>query len=400
MKEKVVLAYSGGLDTSVAIKWIQQEYDSDVITVTIDVGQGKELKEVEERAKQIGISKHYTIDAKEDFIRDYIFPAIHANALYEEKYPVSTALSRPLIASKLVQIAKKEGAKAVAHGCTGKGNDQIRMDVTIKALDPDLKIIAPVREWGLSREKEIEYAKKNNIPIPEGSSGTYSVDQNLWGRSIECGVLEKPIEEPPEEVFEWTNSAMHSPDKPEYISIKFEQGTPIAIDDNNLDALTIIEKIGELGGKHGIGRIDHIEDRITGIKSREVYECPAAIILIEAHKDLEKMVLTRHELQFKQRVDTEWTNLAYGGLWMDPLKSALDAFIKETQKRVTGVVKMKLYKGKCSVVGRSSKFSLYDLDLATYGVHTTFDQSWSLGFIEIWGMPTKVANIKKKAGSK
>lgn len=396
MKDKVVLAYSGGLDTSVAVKWIQEKYDSDVITVTIDVGQGKDLKTVEERAKSLGISKHYTIDAKTEFVKDYIFPAIEANALYEGQYPISTALSRPLIASKMAQIAKDVGANAVAHGCTGKGNDQIRMDITIKSLVPDLKIIAPVREWGLSREEEIEFAKNNEIPIPEGSSGTYSVDQNLWGRSIECGILEKPDEEPPEEIYEWTSSPSQSPDKQKSMSLKFECGDPVAINGEPLDGLALIEELRMLGGKHGIGRIDHIEDRITGIKSREVYECPAAIILIEAHKDLEKLVLTRHELQFKQKVDTEWTNLAYAGLWMDPLKNALDAFIKETQKRVTGEVKVKLYKGRCSIVGRSSKFSLYDLDLATYGAHTTFDQSWSSGFINIWGLPTKVANIKKK----
>ncbi|MCW3976059.1 MAG: argininosuccinate synthase [Candidatus Bathyarchaeota archaeon] len=396
MKQKIVLAYSGGLDTSVAIKWIQKKYNAEVISVIVDVGQSKDLVIAEEKAKKLGVLTHYTIDAKQEFLTDYVFPAIKANAMYEGKYPISTALSRPLIASKLVEIAKKESANGVAHGCTGKGNDQVRFDITIKSLDPNLKIIAPVREWGLSREEEIEFAKKNGIPLPKDSNVAYSVDQNLWGRSIECGVLENPMEEPPEDVYQWTKSQSEAPDKEEYISIKFENGKPIAINGKELNGLELIERISAIAGKHGIGRIDHMENRIVGIKSREVYECPAAKLLIEAHMDLEKLVLTRHEFRFKQQVDVEWSSLAYSGLWMDPLKSALDAFIEETQQRVTGEVKIKLYKGNCYIVGRYSDFSLYDIDLATYGPKTTFDQSWSLGFIEIWGLPTTVANIKKR----
>ena len=400
MKKKVVLAYSGGLDTSVAIKWIPQKYDAEVITVTVDVGQDRDLKEIEEKAQNLGVLKHFTIDAKQEFVKDFVMPSIKANALYEEKYPISTALSRPLIASKIVEVAKREKADSVAHGCSGKGNDQVRFDVTVKSLDPNINIIAPVREWRLSREEEIEFAKENEIPLPKETNAIYSVDQNLWGRSIECGILENPFEEPPEEIYQWTNLPSEAPDEREYISIGFERGVPIAINGEAMDGSALIGKISAISGKHGVGRIDHMEDRIVGIKSREVYECPAAQLLIDAHMDLEKLVLTRHELRFKQQVSVEWTNLVYTGLWMDPLRTALDSFIEETQKRVTGEVRVKLYKGSCNVVGRSSKFSLYDLDLATYGPQTTFDQMWSPGFIEIWGLPTKVANLRKRSLSK
>lgn len=399
MMEKIVLAYSGGLDTSVLIKWIQKKYYADVITVTIDVGQQEDLKATEEKAKNLGVKNHYSIDAKEEFAVNYIFPAIKANALYEGKYPVSSALSRPLIASKMVEIAKKEGAVAVAHGCTGKGNDQVRFDVTIKSLAPELKIIAPVREWGLTRDKEIEFARGNGIQIPH-LANPYSIDQNLWGRSIECGPLEDPFQEPPEEVFEWTISPEKAPDKPEYITIKFENGVPCAINEKNLSPLALIETLNQIGGKHGVGRIDHMEDRLVGIKSREVYECPAATILLEAHKDLEKMVLTRHEVWFKQQIDAHWTFLAYTGLWMDPLREDLETFINKTQERVFGEIRVKLYKGSIQIVGRSSPLSLYDSNLATYDIHTTFNQSYSEGFIELWGLPTKVFNILKKKTEK
>jgi len=395
MTKTVVLAYSGGLDTSVSIKWIQEKYNADVITMTLDVGQQDDLKAIEEKTKSLGVLKHYSIDAKHEFVTKYVFPAIKANALYEGKYPVSSALSRPLIASKIVDIAKKEGAIAVAHGCTGKGNDQVRFDVTIKSLAPDLEIIAPVREWNLTRDEEIKFAKANSIPIPVGINNPYSVDQNLWGRSIECGVLEYPDHEPPEEVFEWTVPPEKSPDKPEYITLTFENGVPTAMNGKNMDPVELIEALNKVAGEHGVGRIDHMEDRLVGIKSREVYECPAATVLTEAHKDLEKIVLTRHEVLFKQQIDAQWTFLAYTGLWMDPLRDDLDAFINKTQERVHGEVKMKLYKGGLQVVGRSSPMSLYDLNLATYDIQTTFDQSWSSGFIELWGLPTRVSNILK-----
>jgi len=395
---KIVLAYSGGLDTSVLLKWLQQKYEAEVITLTLDVGQKEDLKAIGEKAKKLGVLRHYSIDAKKEFVKDYVFPAIKANALYEGKYPVSTALSRPLIASKLVEVAEKEGAKAVAHGCTGKGNDQVRIEVSVRALAPDLKLIAPVREWGMTRDAEIEFAKANGIPVPVDIDKPYSVDQNLWGRSIECGILEYPDKEPPEDAYEWTVSPEKASDKPQYLSITFENGVPKAINGEKMDPGTLIEVVNEVAGGHGVGRIDHIEDRLVGIKSREVYECPAATTIIEAHKDLEKLVLTRHELFFKQQVEAQWAYLVYTGLWMDPLKEDLDAFIDKTQERVCGEVKVKLYKGCLQVVGRSSPLSLYDLNLATYNIETTFDQSSSAGFIELWGLPTKVANALKKKG--
>ena len=394
MKDTILLAYSGGLDTSVLIKWLQEEYDADLITITLDVGQQNDLKEIEEKAKSLGVKKHYSIDGKEEFVTNHVFPAIKANALYEGKYPVSTALARPLIASKIVEIADKEEATTIAHGCTGKGNDQVRFDVTIKALAPNLKVMAPVREWGLTRDEEMKFAKANEIQISH-LSDPYSIDQNLWGRSIECGPLENPEQEPPEEVFEWTVQPEKAPDKPEYVTIKFECGVPCAMNGENLHPVTLIQALNKIAGRHGVGRIDHMEDRLVGIKSREVYECPAATVLLEAHKDLEKMVLTRHEVLFKQQIDAQWTFLVYTGLWMDPLREDLEAFIDKTQERVCGEVKVKLYKGGFQIVGRSSPMSLYDINLATYNIQTSFNQSWSEGFIELWGLPTRVSNILK-----
>jgi len=396
MRNKVVLAYSGGLDTSVAIKWIIEKYDSDVITVTVDVGQGDDPDIIRKRAERIGAIKHYSIDAKDEFAGDYVYPAVKANALYQGKYPISTALSRPLIASKLVEIANKERASAVAHGCTGKGNDQVRFDVTVASLAPKMKIIAPIREWRLSREEEIEYAKEHDILIPVKPESPYSIDQNLYGRSIEAGILEDPLAEPPEEVFELTASPQKSPDKPEYITLEFSEGTPRSVNGSKEAPVALINKVSNIAGRNGVGRIDHIEDRLVGIKSREVYECPASAVLIEAHRDLEKCVLTRHELAFKQLVDTQWTVAAYTGLWMDPLMDDLNAFVNKTQERVNGTVKVKLHKGTCQVVGRSSPMSLYNRDLATYGVDTTFDQTMATGFIELWGLQTKMANMVRR----
>jgi len=394
---KVVLAYSGGLDTSVIIKYLQQKYNAEVVTVTVDVGQRDDLKAIGEKAKALGVLKHYSIYAKEEFAQDYVFPSIKANGLYEEKYPISTALARPLIVSKLVEVAEKEDAQAVAHGCTGKGNDQVRFDVTIKSTAPGLKIIAPVREWGLHRDEEIKFAKKNGIPIPNDLDSPYSIDQNLWGRSIECGILEYPEHEPPEDIFEWTISPEKAPNKPEYVSIDFEKGIPYALNGEEMKPVELIDSLNEIAGRNGVGRIDHIEDRLVGIKSREVYECPAALVLLEAHKDLEKLVLTRHQLQFKKQVDSEWAFLVYTGLWMDPLKNNLDQFVESTQENVAGQVKIKLYKGSLIVVGRTSPMSLYDLNLATYNIETTFNQSYSEGFIELWGLPTKVScQLKRK----
>jgi len=400
LTRKIVLAYSGGLDTSVLLKWLQQKYDAEVITVTLDVGQKENLEKIEEKAKNLGAIKHYSIDAKDEFVKDYVFPAIKANALYEGKYPVSTALSRPLIAEKLVEVAKKEGADAIAHGCSGKGNDQVRIEVSAKALAPEIDVIAPVREWGMTRDAEIKFAEENDVPIPVDIDKPYSVDQNLWGRSIECGILEHPDVEPPEEIYEWTISPEKAPDKPDYLNIHFENGVPTALNGEEMEPVGLIESLNMIAGKHGVGRIDHIEDRLVGIKSREVYECPAALVIIEAHKDLEKLVLTRHEVSFKHQVDALWSTLVYTGLWMDPLREDLDAFINATQKRVCGDVKIKLYKGAFHIVGRSSPLSLYDLNLATYNIESRFDQSSSKGFIELWGLPTRMANALKKTGEK
>jgi argininosuccinate synthase len=394
-----VLAYSGGLDTSVLIKWLQEEYNAEVITVTVDVGQQENLKEVEEKAKRLGVLKHYSIDAKDEFAANYIFPAIRANALYEGKYPISTSLSRPLIVTKMVEIAEKEGATGCAHGCTGKGNDQVRFDVTIGCLAPDLKIIAPVREGCMTRDEEILYAKARGIPVSTAAK-KYSIDQNVWGRSIECGILEDANQEPPEDAFEWTVSPEGAPNTPEYLTIEFEAGVPVAVNRENLSPLALIEMLNETAGKHGVGRIDHIEDRLVGIKSREVYECPAATVLLEAHKDLEKMVLTRHEFLFKEQIDIQWTFLTYAGLWMDPLREDLEAFINKTQENVNGEVRVKLYKGGLQVVGRSSPMSLYDQNLVNYNIKTNFNQSYSKGFSELWGLQTKMYNALKRKAKK
>jgi argininosuccinate synthase len=394
-----VLAYSGGLDTSILIKWLQEKYNAEVITVTVNVGQQEHLKEIEEKSKKHGALKHFAIDAKDEFATDYIFPAIKADALYEEKYPISTSLSRPLIAKKMVEIAEKENATGLAHGCTGRGNDQVRFDVSLASLAPNAKIIAPVREWGMTREEEIEYAKKKGIPVSTAAK-KYSIDENVWGRSIECGLLEDAGQEPPEDAFVWTVSPEKAPDTPEYVTVKFEAGVPIALNKQGLKPLAVIETLNKTAGKHGVGRIDHIEDRLVGIKSREVYECPAATVLIEAHKDLEKMVLTRHEVLFKQQIDAQWAFLAYAGLWMDPLREDLDAFINRTQENVNGEVRLKLYKGGLKVVGRSSPMSLYDKNLANYNIKTTFNQSYSKGFIELWGLQTRMYNALKRTAEK
>jgi len=392
---KIVLAYSGGLDTSVAIKWLNEKYNADVITLTLDIGQKEDFKNIEERAYKIGAIKHYTIDAKEEFIKDYIFPAIKANAMYEEKYPLSTALGRPLIAKKLVEIAHKEGAEAVAHGCTGKGNDQLRIEITVKALDPSLKIFAPARDWGMSRDQEIEYAEKHNIPISKISK-KYSVDQNLWGRSIEGGPLEDPWNIPEEDVWEWTVSPEKAPNEPKILEIEFKDGIPIKVDGEAMDSLSLINYLNETAGSHGVGRIDHMEDRIIGIKSRETYECPAAITIIEAHKDLEKLVLNRREIAFKRIVDNEWAFLVYAGLWEDPLRYDLDAFINKVNERIEGIVRIKLYKGSIMTVGRQSPYSIYDIKTATYESISTFDQTLSKGFVSLWGLQTVFSRNKMK----
>ncbi|HHV78724.1 MAG TPA: argininosuccinate synthase [Firmicutes bacterium] len=389
--KKVVLAYSGGLDTSVAIKWLQEKYDSEVICLTADVGQNKDMEFIRNKAIKVGAIKAFVMDLKEEFAEKYVLPALKANALYEGVYMLSAALSRPLICKKLVEVAHQEGAWAVAHGCTGKGNDQVRFDVSVSALDPTIKVIAPVREWPMSRDEEIDYAREHDIPIPVGKQNPYSIDQNLWGRSIECGVLEDAWVEPPEDVFEWTVSPEKAPDKPDYLEITFENGKPVALNGENLSMAQLVASLNKLAGLHGVGRVDHVENRLVGIKSREIYEGPAATVLITAHKDLEFLTLPRELCHYKaQFVDAKYAELAYFGLWFSPLREALDAFIDSTQKYVNGTVRVKLHKGQCTVVGRKSSNSMYVLDLATYDRADKFDHKASKGFIDIWGLPTKV----------
>ncbi|MGG1401411.1 argininosuccinate synthase [Bacillus salipaludis] len=389
-KEKIVLAYSGGLDTSVSVKWIQEKYGYDVIALGLDVGEGKDLEAIKNKALNVGAIKAIMIDAKELLAKEYILPALKANCLYEGKYPLSSAISRPLISKLLVEVAEQEGAAAVAHGCTGKGNDQVRFEVSIQALNPSLKVVAPVREWGMTRDEEIEYAEKNGIPIPVDLDNPFSIDANIWGRACEAGVLEDPWAEAPEAAYDWTNPIELTPDEAEYIEIEFEQGVPVALNGEKLPLVQLIEALNLLGGKHGIGRIDHIENRLVGIKSREVYENPAALILINAHKELEFLTLPREVTQFKTQVDQHMAKIVYEGLWYSPLKSALDAFIDETQKVVSGTIRVKLHKGNHMVVGRKSVHSLYNEELATYAKGDAFDHNAAVGFIKLWGLPTKV----------
>jgi len=396
-KGKIVLAYSGGLDTSVSVKWIQEKYGYDVIALGLDVGEGKDLEAIKSKALNVGAVKAYIVDAKELLAKEYILPALKANCLYEGKYPLSSALSRPLISKLLVEVAEKEGATAVAHGCTGKGNDQVRFEVSIQALNPSLKVVAPVREWGMTRDEEIAYAEENEIPIPVDLDNPFSIDANIWGRACEAGVLEDPWAEAPEAAFAWTNPIELTPDAAEYVEIEFEQGVPVALNGEQLPLVQLIETLNELGGKHGVGRIDHIENRLVGIKSREVYENPAALILINAHKELEFLTLTREVTQFKTQVEQQMAKVIYEGLWYSPLKSALDAFIDETQTTVSGTIRVKLHKGNHTVVGRKSPYSLYNEELATYAKGDAFDHNAAVGFIKLWGLPTKVySEVNKK----
>ena len=393
MKQKAILAFSGGLDTSVVVKYLQEKYNMDVVTVTVDVGQNDDYKKISAKAKKLGVKKHYNIDAKKEFVVDYIFPAIKANALYQKKYCLATALARPLIAQKVLQIAKKEKVTSLAHGCSGKGNDQVRFDLTMHA-GSNLPIIAPIRDLNLDRTEELKFAKKHGIKI-ENVAKKFSIDQNLWGRAIEGGVLENPNNEPPDDAFIWVKTK-NLPNKPVYLKIKFEKGIPVAVDGKSMNPIKLIDYINKKAGSCGVGIIDHIEDRVVGIKSREVYETPAASCLIEAHSDLEKMVHTKHETKFKSLVDDEWSWLTYSGLWKDPLKNALDMFIEQTQKRVSGTVRLKLFKGSLRVVGRESKHSLYNHKIATYGKGSKFDQKLAKGFVELWGMQSTEANKLQK----
>ncbi len=392
---KILLLYSGGLDTSCMIKWLQEHYGAEVVTLTVDIGQGG-LEEARAKAFKLGVKEAFIVDAREEFAQNYIAPLIKANALYQDQYPLSTAIARPLIAKLAVEYAQKVGADAIAHGCTGKGNDQVRFDISIQALAPSLKVLAPIREWNMTRDAEIAYAKQHGIPVPVDVDSPYSTDENMWGRSIECGILEHPDQEPPAEIFAYATPPEEAPDKPEYVELEFKAGLPVALNGQQLDLVELILKLNELAGRNGVGIIDMTEDRVVGLKSREIYECPAAVTILTAHKDLEKFCCTIHENEFKPLVDRKWAELAYKGLWHDPLMDDLNAYTNRVNEKVTGTVRVKLYKGHAQVVGRQSPHGLYDLNLATYDAHHTFNQMAAPGFIEIWGLPTRMAHRLQK----
>ena len=385
--KKVVLAYSGGLDTSVAVRWLT-DAGYDVIAYIADVGQSGDFQRLKKRALSAGASKVVIQDLKEEFATEFVFQSLKAGAVYESNYLLATALSRPIIAKGLTGVAKKEKASYVAHGCTGKGNDQVRFEVTVMALAPGLKIIAPLREWNMfSREEEIEYAKEKNIDIDVTKKDPYSIDKNIWGVSIECGALEDPSNEPPEEAYRMTVNPVKAPNKAAYVEIEFKRGVPIKLNGKKYAPVELITRLNKIGGKHSIGRTDLVENRLTGIKSREVYEAPCAWILHNAHKGLEALVLDRELAHFKERVSLKYAELVYYGLWFTPLKKSLDAFVNETQRHVTGAVRVKLLKGSASVVGRRSPYSLYKKEIATYDPGDKFDRSIAEGFIKVWGMP-------------
>src|SRR5213080_4885137 len=385
-RDKVILAYSGGLDTSVMVKWIGEKYDLDVVAFTVDLGQGEDIERIRQKALRTGAVDAVAVDARNLFVDLFVWPALMAGALYEGKYPLATALGRPLIAKLMVDTAKDHHAKAVAHGCTGKGNDQVRFDVTFQTLAPDLKIIAPVREWKMTRDEEIKFAARHGIPVEATQESPYSVDQNLWGRSCEAGVLEDPWDEPPADAFAWTVDPARAPNEPEYLEITFERGIPVALNGQKMDGVLLIEKLNQLGGKHGVGRIDHVENRLVGIKSRELYEAPAAVILHDAHRELESLCLIKPAARFKTMVAQEYADLIYNGLWFSAYHQDLFQFIANNQRYVDGQVRVKLYKGKATVVGRKSEHSLYSKKLATYETGDQFDHEAARGFIQLWGL--------------
>ncbi|MFO7447464.1 MAG: argininosuccinate synthase [Ignavibacteriaceae bacterium] len=389
-KRKIVVAYSGGLDTSVMVKWLSEKYNADIITATADLGQSKEIVGVEEKAKQTGAVKAYVLDLREEFITKYVWKALKAGALYEGTYPMATAIGRPLLAKMLVDIAIKENADSVSHGCTGKGNDQVRFEVGINTLAPQLNVIAPLREWEFkSREEEIDYAVKHNIPINATKSSPYSTDENLWGISVECGILEDPEAAPPEDAYQVTKNPKETSDKGEIISIGFEKGVPVSLNGIEFNAVELVSQLRNIGAEHGVGRLDLIENRVVGIKSREIYEAPAAVILHHAHSELERMILDKETFRFKQEVSIKYANLIYDGLWFSPLFNSLTAFVDATQEYVTGEVKLELYKGSIKTLARKSPYSLYRKDLATYTTEDTFDHQASVGFIKLFGLPYK-----------
>lgn len=389
MADKIVLAYSGGLDTSVAIRWLQEQYGAEIATLTMDLGGQVDLEGARQRALDIGAIRADVMDAREEFVREFVWPALRAGAIYEGVYPLATALGRPLIAKHLVRIAQEEGASGIAHGCTGKGNDQVRFDVSAAALAPALKVVAPAREWGMTRDDEIAYAKERDIPLDLNKRSAYSTDENLWGRSIEAGDLEDPWMEPPEEAYAWTVSVAAAPDEPRYVEIRFQQGVPVAVDGEELSGVALIEMLNEAAGAHGVGRIDHVENRLVGIKSREVYEAPAATVLHQAHRALEQMCLTKEQSRFKERLAQEYADLVYNGLWFTAHRRDLDAYVLSTQRHVNGTVRVRLHKGSATVTGRESVESLYRHDLATYDAGDTFDHQASVGFISVFGLPVR-----------
>jgi argininosuccinate synthase len=390
MSEKIVLAYSGGLDTCVAIKWLTEERGYEVIALHIDMGTDKDFDVLQERAAAAGAAKALWRDGKDLFIRYFAFPALAAGAVYQGHYPLATALGRPLIAKLMVDVAREEGAMAVAHGSTGKGNDQVRFDVSVQALAPDLQIVAPVREWGMTRDEEIAYAERHHIPVPVTRESPYSTDENLWGRSIECGVLEDPWQEPPEDIYELTSSVKDAPAEPSYVEIGFERGIPVSLDGEALDGVTLVRRLNHLAGENGVGRVDLVEDRLVGIKSREIYESPAAITLLRAHEALEHLTLAKPQLRMKARIAQEYADLIYNGLWFTAYHQDLAAFVQSSQRHVTGTVRMRLHKSQATPVGRRSPKSLYDFALATYDKGDQYDQSAAVGFISIWGLPVRI----------
>jgi argininosuccinate synthase len=390
VSKKVVLAYSGGLDTSVAIRWLK-DAGWDVVAFTVDLGEKKDLDAIQARALKTGASAAYVADGREPFLQLFVWPSLQAGAVYEKEYPLATALGRPLIAAMLVQVARREGATAIAHGCTGKGNDQVRFDVATAALAPELQVVAPVREWGMNRDDEIEYAKKFSIEVPATVRSPYSTDENLWGRSIEAGILEDPWAEPPPDVYAWTNDPRNCPDEPAYVEVGFKSGIPVSLDGKPVSPLELVTTLNRLGGEHGVGRIDHLENRLIGIKSREIYEAPAAVLLLQAHQALEDITLPKEVARFKDLVAQQWAQMVYDGLWFSPLRDALYAFVNETQAHVDGEVRLKLFKGSSHVVGRKSPAQLYQLSLATYGKGDAFDQTAAAGFIKLWGLGVRTA---------
>lgn len=397
---KVVLAYSGGLDTSIIIPWLKENYGYEVIAMAADLGQGEELEPLREKAIKTGASKIYIENLQEEFVTDFIYPTLKAGAVYEGKYLLGTSFARPLIAKKLVEIAEKEGAIAVAHGATGKGNDQVRFELTVKALNPDLKIIAPWREWDIkSREDAIDYANERGIPVPVTKDRPYSMDRNLWHLSHEGGDLEDPWNEPQDDLYLLGVAPEKAPDKPTYLELEFEQGIPVALDGQKLPPVKLLEKLNQLGGQNGIGIVDMVENRLVGMKSRGVYETPGGTILYTAHQGLELLTLDRITLHYKEQIAIRYAELVYDGVWYSPLREALDAFVQVTQKNVTGTVRIKLYKGNCTTAGIKSPYSLYNEEFATFGEDAVYNQKDAEGFINLFGLPLKVrAMMEKKSG--